>query len=248
MHMAYQAYIEIGIDGFSMAHVLDLPGCFARADDFQQVLPKLKHAIRETRSWMTSHGEAFPKEDKPITLSIAEVQRGFGPFSPGDDAALFTPEWKYLSLAEMEPYFRWMDYSRQDLLKLVYGVSARQLEWKPDPDSFSLLQILRHIGNAEQWYVSRLLPRKELPVEWEDDENMHWAMFLEMERRTALDCLRKLSNQQRTDIFYPTAWTNHPDEPWSARKVLRRFLEHEREHTAQIGDILDAYHDAKKTE
>jgi predicted RNase H-like HicB family nuclease/uncharacterized damage-inducible protein DinB len=245
--MEYQAYIEIGVDGFSMAHVLDLPGCFARADDFQQVFPKLKHAIQETIFWMVVHGEAQHLQEEPVNLSIAEVQKGHGPFNPGDDAALFTPERKYITKAEMETYFRWMGFARQDLLRLVYGLTVEQLDWKPDLDSFTPRKILRHIGNAEQWYVSRLVPRDELPAEWDDDENLDLMAFLEMERRTALDCLRKLTDKQRGDIFYPTAWTRNPDEPWSARKVLRRFLEHEREHTVQIGDILDAYHEAQNT-
>jgi uncharacterized damage-inducible protein DinB len=35
--------------------------------------------------------------------------------------------------------------------------------------------------------------------------------------------------------------TTHGDEKWSARKVLRRFLEHDREHTASIRSLLAHY-------
>lgn len=242
--MEYQAYIEIGADELSMAHVLDLPGYFARAQYLQKVLQKLKDAIRETHTWMIAHGETQHLGDFPFSLLIAEVQKGYGPFNPGDNAALFTPEWEYLSIADMEPYLRWMDCARQDLLALVQGLSDEELDWKPTPDSFTSRQILRHIGNAEQWYVSRLVPRDELPAEWNDDENLDWNEFLEMERETALGCLRRLTDQQRSEVFFPTACTRNPDEPWSARKVMRRFLEHEREHTAQMGDILTEYHQA----
>jgi len=51
---------------------------------------------------------------------------------------------------------------------------------------------------------------------------------------------RQLTEEERSGIFYPTHWTQHPEEPWTARKVLRRFLEHEREHTAQVREILAA--------
>lgn len=44
-----------------------------------------------------------------------------------------------------------------------------------------------------------------------------------------------------TRVFYPTRWTSHPDEPWTARKALRRFLEHEWEHTGQVREILNAW-------
>ena len=103
-------------------------------------------------------------------------------------------------------------------------------------------QVLRHIGNAEQWYVSRLVPPDELPAEWDDDENLHWYEFLKMERETALACLRKLTDQQRSEVFFPKTWTRNPDEPWTVRKVVRRFLEHEREHIEQIRDSLVEYH------
>ena len=35
-----------------------------------------------------------------------------------------------------------------------------------------------------------------------------------------------------------TRWTDHPSEPWTARKALRHLLEHEREHTAHIVEVL----------
>ena len=84
-------------------------------------------------------------------------------------------------------------------------------------------RILRHVGNAEEWYVSRLVAPESLPTEWQDDEGMPLWDFLEMERRSALDCLRALSAEERAGVFYPTAWTSHPDEAWTLRKVLRRF-------------------------
>jgi hypothetical protein len=59
-----------------------------------------------------------------------------------------------------------------------------------------------------------------------------------MERRTAVERLRQLARTERTKVFYPTRWTDHPEEPWTARKVLRRFLEHELEHTMQAQEIL----------
>jgi uncharacterized damage-inducible protein DinB len=141
----------------------------------------------------------------------------------------------------MEVCFRLMGYSRQDLLALVGQLSEEVLEWKPDPESFSILRILRHIGNAEEWYVSRIVAPETLPPEWENDENMPIFAFLEMERRTAIERLRQLNRRECAGEFYPTQWTDHPEEAWTARKALRRFLEHEREHTAQIQEILDEW-------
>jgi hypothetical protein len=62
-----------------------------------------------------------------------------------------------------------------------------------------------------------------------------------MERRTAVERLRLLDENERMGVFYPREWTDHPEEAWTARKMLRRFLEHEREHTAQIQEILNQW-------
>ena len=62
-----------------------------------------------------------------------------------------------------------------------------------------------------------------------------------MERRTALELLSKLNEAERSGVFYPTHWTQHPGEAWTARKIMRRFLEHEREHTAQLRETLQQW-------
>jgi uncharacterized damage-inducible protein DinB len=132
-----------------------------------------------------------------------------------------------------------MAHTRADLVALAGNLCEEFLDWEPAPGSWALRRVLRHIGNAEQWYVSRLVPPESLPPEWEDDEALPLWEFLEMERRTAVERLRALTAEERAAVFYPTAWTEHPDEAWTLRKALRRFLEHEREHTAQAREILE---------
>jgi uncharacterized damage-inducible protein DinB len=134
----------------------------------------------------------------------------------------------------MERCFRLMAYARADLLDYLHDLSSDVLDWQPDPQSFSIRRLPRHIGNAEEWYVSRIVTPETLPPEWEHDEDMSILDFLEMERSTAVARPRELTEEERSSVFYPTRWTQHPEEPWTARKTLRRFLEHEREHSAQI--------------
>jgi uncharacterized damage-inducible protein DinB len=141
----------------------------------------------------------------------------------------------------MEQYFRLMNHARADLLALVQGLSDKVLDWQEDSRTLPIRHWLRHLGNAEEWYVSRLVPPETLPAEWDDDEKLPVFEFLEMERRTALARLQKLTEAERNGVFSPTRWTDHPEEVWTARKVLRRALEHERQHTAQIRHILSAH-------
>jgi uncharacterized damage-inducible protein DinB/predicted RNase H-like HicB family nuclease len=234
----YAAYLEIAGDGMCLGHVVDLPGCMVRAHTREVALRRLPAAIRDYHAWLRRHGEAPPPLDESIEIEVAGEAAGWGPFDPGDTAALFPPDLDPVTPEEMERYFHLMAFNRADLLALVQEPSDDLLDWRPDPDSYNLRRVLRHIGNADQWYVSRIVPPETLPPEWEDDEDLPPFECLDMARRTAIDRLRQLTGEQRSGVFYPTVWTEHPEEPWTARKVLRRFLEHEREHTAQVRQIL----------
>ena len=237
----YEAYLEVADDGRTMAHVLNLPGCNLRRATRESVLEDLPAAIGAYHAWMRRHGEASPPDDEPVEIKVVGEVMGQGPFDPGDRAALFPPDREPISPEEMERYYRLMAYNRRDLLALVGQPSDELLDWRPYPGAYNLRRVLRHIGNGKQWYVSRIVPVETLPPEWEDDEGMPPFDYLEMSRRTAIERLRRLTAEERAGVFYPTVWTEHPDEPWTARKVLRRALEHEQEHTGQAREILAAH-------
>ena len=233
----YPVYLE-STDDSCLGHIPDLPGCTVRAPSRAETLARLPAAIRDHLAWLRRHGEPVPPEDDPNEIEIAGESRGFGPFNPGDAAALFPPDRVPVTFDEMETHFRLMTHARADLLALVEPLPDKLLDRQPEAESWTIRLILRHIGNAEEWYVSRLVPPDTLPPEWEHDEELPILQFLAMERRTAVDRLRRLTAEERAAVVYPSHWTQHPDEPWTARKALRRAVEHEREHTGQIGKLL----------
>lgn len=236
----YSIALEIASDGHCYAHVLDLPGCMLRAPSQEEALQKLPETIREYHAWLRRHGETTPPEEAAIEIEVIEVRTDGGPFDPGDTAALYAQDKQPLTSEVMEQRFHLAAHNRADLLELVRHLPEDLLDWQPTPDALSIRRVLRHIGNAEEWYVSRIVPPESLPSEWEHAEELPIFEFLEMERRTTIQRLRELDEEQRSQIFYPTHWTTAPGEPWTARKALRRFLEHEREHTLQIREILNA--------
>jgi len=236
----YPVYLEIDDEGRCLAHVLELPGCIVRAPSRDEALARLPDAIHDYHTWLRRHGERVPPASAAFEIEVAGESTGFGPFERRSRAALFPPDREPVTAQEMERIFRLLTYSRADLLSLIAALSDEVLDWQPHPESFSIRGLLRHVGNAEEWYVSRLVPPETLPAEWENDEELHVCEFLTMERRTALERLRQLSEEERSAVIYPTAWTYHPEEPWTARKALRRFVEHEREHTWQVREILAA--------
>ena len=236
----YPVYLEIAPGGLCLAHVLELLGCVVRAPSREQAERLLPEAIRAYHAWLRRHGEEAPSAEEPFDIQAAAESTGFGPFDPRNAAALFPPDLQAVTPEEIEFHLRLLAHSRADLLAMVRGLPDDLLDWQPWPDSWPLRSVLRHIGNAEEWYVSRLVPAETLPPEWKGDEDLPLFDFLDMERRTAVARLRELTEQERVGLFHPTGWTDHPDEPWTVRKALRRFLEHELEHTGQVREILSA--------
>jgi uncharacterized damage-inducible protein DinB/predicted RNase H-like HicB family nuclease len=225
---------ELRLDGRTMAHVMDLPGCISKGKSLEEALKNLSEEIQEYYSWLSRHGlsaGAFSLE-----WEMMEVQEGVAPFESGDAAALFQLDLHPPEDEELEEYIRRMEASRKDLLDLVSGLSEEELKKDRGPGKRTIEKILWHIAHAEEWYISRLGLIPELK-EFDDFRGTQFE-YLKAEREMAYKRLRSLTPLERVTVYRIPEYTDHPDEPWTSRKVLRRFLEHEREHTRNIKDLL----------
>ena len=133
-----------------------------------------------------------------------------------------------------------MDFSRQSLLELIRVIPLEKLS-TPLPDSDrTIRQVLTHISNAEEWYKSRLgeeadlLFKKYVGMAISRLDQKPVLERLELVRRGCIDVLKDLVIQKGARIFTRDAFTNYPEEQWTSHKVLRRFIEHEREHYYSI--------------
>ncbi|MDQ2741396.1 MAG: type II toxin-antitoxin system HicB family antitoxin [Chloroflexota bacterium] len=235
-------YVEVGADGECMAHVLDLPGCISRGHSQDEALDGVPPTVTRYQAWLERHGERVDSlVSEPVTVRVVETIEGAAPFRHGDPAALFQPDRIPMQPEDVERYFRLSDYARADLLRAARGLPPSILRWKLDADAMSVQEILRHVGNCEQWYVSRVVSKESLPPEWEHDQALPLHTFLRMERRTAHQRLRQMGDRERAEVVFPTTWTTYPDEPWAARKALRRMVEHELEHTEHVHEVLRSW-------
>ncbi len=233
----FEVFLEGDAEGDCMAHVLDLPGCFAAASSKRQALERLPEAIQAYYGDLIHHGEPVTMPEQ-ITLTVVEEQTVGGPFQPGDRAALFGPDRRLLERAEIERYLGLAAYNRADLLALVRGLSDTILDWRSEPGAMSIRRILKHIGRGELWFISRIMEPEGPPWDW---ETMPTRQFLNSVRDAVSERFRELSDEQLAVVTYPPRSGGDADEPWTARKALRRMLEHEREHTIHIEEILAAW-------
>jgi hypothetical protein len=83
--------------------------------------------------------------------------------------------------------------------------------------------IIRHIAQAESWYFSNI---------------GHARLPLEDDPHAALAAVRSRTFLWLHDLEGSTAQNVVMQEQWTARKVLRRTLWHERDHTQQLQRLV----------
>jgi predicted RNase H-like HicB family nuclease/uncharacterized damage-inducible protein DinB len=218
IHMAkYLVYIEsvgdpITIKG-PVAHVPALPGASARGETIQQAKENIRNAVEEYLALLRDVGEQVPKASEDVHLKFEEV-----------DSSTFLTDYDRLHPNEMETLFRWMAISRQELMDLVKSLPEQAFEWESGDDTPSIRDILCHVAESDLWYTDRLKQWPEAPL-----------FRLAATRGVALDRLRALSDEELGRV------TIHEGQEWTPRKVVRRMLEHEREHIAQLQQLIEAY-------
>lgn len=225
-----KVYLEEGqTEGLPVAAwALDLPGAYAAGQSREEALEALVKEVRDYWAWLRKFGEDAPGDVDPVELDIVEVFRAFKSAPDYEVSGFFAPDARPVEEEELPRFLRLLDMSRQELLDVIFQIPADAFEWRRDERTRTISEILRHITVTELWYLSRL-PATDPRV------------MLENTRRIARDMLGRLGVKQRTQFV------SLMGEKWSARKVFRRFLYHERYHTKSIRRILEAYRGADST-
>ena len=233
----YHVYVEEGTSG-AMAHVAELPGCFAVGSDASKAVAATPRAIRDFLAWLRSHREPLVPEahvSRPnlADLSVMEVRTEGAPLQAGSKATLFDFDKVAWDDEKLERTLRWLQYSRADLLAAIDGMSEDELKGRYITPDRTLWDTLRHVANAEYGYINRIAgPLDDLePVT--DSEPAHIMDRLNTIRTILERWSRTIPYEKRTEITYPT-WTSRPDGPWTLQKALRRALEHELEHLREL--------------
>ena len=223
------------------ATVFDLPGCGAGAPDMAAVQGLLPVVIAEYAGWLRRHGEQV-QDRTPVEFEFVEqidpasIHDADGEFCFEDDHASASQE-------DVETAIRYMDFSRRDLLDVTTGLPDQVLDWRPpasamatinpwNPDVLPIRQIGTSIAAAEGYYRTGLEDGE--PASASPDE----IGSLELQRERVVVRLRNLTEDERTRVFRPRRPWQKGRETWTARKVMRRIISHERFHTKEIEQRL----------
>lgn len=236
--MIFQVGIENGNEGRSIAWALEHPGCFAYGLNGSAATLNLESALLKYSTWIMHH------ELKPW-LNVAENEMDFAIngtwevyyIDDNDDKvseidngyaidSFFPYDWKSLTSDEISHGLEMLQWSRDDLLNAVQGLSQEKLNATHQGERWNINGILGHVGGAEWWYLSRLglaFPREQVPEEP--------LPRLNLVRQHFRSALRKLEGVKQV--------IGVDGEFWSPRKLLRRALWHERDHTEHIAKLKE---------
>jgi len=211
-----------------IAWVLDLPACFSSAKTSAEAIAQAPQKIADYYLWVFKHDGAMPV---PYESIEAEVVGTFHSFPSKEDQgylvnAFFDDDWRPLGYWDIIVAQRLLDWTRQDLLEIIAPLDERQLHKSIPTEVFgSIVGIVEHIAGAENWYFSQLglaLERSELL----DDPLKQ------------IETVRNNTQEQLWKLIGDVRITENSNELWSARKVVRRTLWHERDHTQHITKLI----------
>jgi predicted RNase H-like HicB family nuclease/uncharacterized damage-inducible protein DinB len=207
------------MDGRWVAHVPDLPGCFAADDERDAAIGAAPKAVEAYVAWCAAAGIRISGVSPPMVVS--EVIRAWQYEPEYEVNAFFAADRPPVAADELPEYQRLLEISRRDLLQAVEGLSAEAMQRPIHGERWPLGGIVHHVARSELWYLDRLglaFARGDLSPEPLD--------AIQQVRQKLLSVLPALSNQPGVVAL--------AGEVWSARKVLRRTLWHERDHTQHI--------------
>jgi predicted RNase H-like HicB family nuclease/uncharacterized damage-inducible protein DinB len=226
--MRYRMAIEDIEPNHWVAWVLDLPGCFSSAQTQADAVARAPERITAYYSWLGSHDSSLPVIAGPVEIEIAETFRSFTSKQDSEYLvnAFFEDDRRPPHYWDVVVALRLLHWTRQDLLHVIQSLTQEQLHQPiAGQVSGSIAGVLRHVAGAENWYFGQLgleLDRAQLPAD-------SLEMLSAVRANTYVQLPKLVGNEQITESC---------DELWSARKVIRRTLWHERDHTQHIAHLV----------
>jgi predicted RNase H-like HicB family nuclease len=237
----YRVFIEEGPSG-AMAHVAELPGCFALGSDAPRALAATPAAITAFLAWLKSHREPLVPEahvarPSAADLYMAETRKEGAPLAAGSKASIFDFDRAPWTDEKLERSLRWLSYSRADLLSVIEPLTEEQMHLIQVNSGRSLNDTLWHIANAEYGYIDSVAGPLEGKEPVTDDQPADIRERLSVIREIFMRRAMQIPPEKRPEVVLPT-WTGRPGEAWALPKAVRRALEHEREHLQEISRAL----------
>ncbi len=226
--LEYGLYVESGPKRLTtMVHVLDLLGCVATGRTTGQALDATPAAITAYLQLLAANGEDVdPAVSFSTKLVVHEMRGSF--IGQGDPDPGFEPDFGPFSQAELQTTMRWLRILGDAFAAALEGATDR-LDLEPERGR-TIRQLAEHVVDAHAAYVritvgrvEGLLPATKRVASGEDIP----AALREVIDITA-DRLLAMTDDERTRRV------RHGAQVGTARRYIRRMLEHQWEHLQEL--------------
>ena len=207
-----------------LGYIVELPGAFIRGETEEEALNKTRKEVNCYLHWLgiksvedysfcvvQRHQSNLMVEDADSEI-LLEADKGAleeREYKNLLDIVLHSGE-TFLRIYESAAFKDWVDQSR--IRKTFYGENPKTIR-----------EIFEHVKRCQYYYLSRM--RIEFETEEEDFRKIRPFCLNKLE-----DLYRRHNNLLIVDI---------DDELWTVKKVLRRFIWHERIHGKAMMRILE---------
>jgi uncharacterized damage-inducible protein DinB len=229
--------LELDNEGRALAWALDYPGCFAYGTEGPDAVIALPRALVAYEDWVAGHGQPGWADLGDFDLRVVETWQVYTINDQYEEEeggyavnAWFRHDWKPLQPEEIERGLALLSWARQDLLRVVRDLDDRVMDLEYPGERWSIRGILKHVANAEWWYLDRL------NLTQGGRDQLSRDVFERLEK------VRGLLNLALPDLAGREMVLGKDGELWSPRKLLRRTLWHEINHRDHILQLLHDNH------
>lgn len=216
---------ENGFVDKSIAWVFDHPGCFAYGSDDKEAILRVPQALVAYQERLGKHTEdSWLSDLGDFDVRLIEALEKPKDGTPSRDWFQF--DGQPLSQLEVEQGIKLLGWSRADLLDIATSFSDQELDQTFEGERLSIRGIVKHIADAETWYLDRLGLADGLKGHLEKDV---FARLEQVRKRTVEVLPNWIENAEIREV---------DGENWSARKLLRRSAWHEMDHIGHIVKLM----------
>lgn len=230
-----KAYAEVGEDGACLIYTFDPPGLLVRAESLERGLAEAPAAAKRLRAWLAEGGllgllaEGWAEHETPQVV-VAETVRRRGHVGDGGTRATFQRDLVPLTPPELAAGIAALKHLRSELWALKEDLPEGAYHYRSLPHRMTIAEQLSHIASCDRWYLSRF---------WDDLPRL--TRSTDVWHKLALNRARALSILSGMTPADMGRTVTVDSQVWTARKVVRRFMYHERFHLDTIRRDLELY-------
>ncbi|MHA1187719.1 MAG: hypothetical protein ACTSXA_10625 [Candidatus Heimdallarchaeota archaeon] len=240
-------------NGLYMAHVVDFLGCYAKAETRSEVIDALLKDVKKYSEWLLTKeaGKFYKKQAKSFLAGINELvisEEFTGVEKLGElkgASSLFSSETGDLPEEEFENYIKLINCLPEDLLRIVFQYSFEDREKVIIEGKPTINHILLELYITELFYISIFGEEIEskflesINLTKDELESLTLLERIVKVRQGVIAILRTYYLQPGNSIFTSSETSELPGKQWTTKKVIRKFLEHERDCINRIRELVN---------